>query len=243
MYKLFFKRAFDLILSILFLPLVLLVIIIFVIIIEFEENGPIFFRQERVGKDGKIFRMFKLRTMHVTTPSNLPTCELDNPDIYITKIGKFLRRSSIDELPQFFNVIKGDMSIIGPRPLIAAETDIHSKREELGVISVKPGVSGWAQVNGRDQVSVDDKVSFDAYYAKNLSLSLDIKIILLTLKCVIFGNGYCEGKIISDVKDEIIIPSKPEKPLKDEFRNNEIVNVEIRNMEIVNKEASVIIKQ
>jgi O-antigen biosynthesis protein WbqP len=227
LYKLFFKRALDLMLSILFLPFVLLVVIIFGIIIEFEENGPIFFRQERVGKDGEIFRMFKLRTMHVTTPSNLPTHEIDNPDIYITKIGKFLRRWSIDELPQFFNVIMGEMSIIGPRPLITAEKDILNKRENLGVTSLKPGVSGWAQVNGRDQVSAIDKVSYDVYYAEKISFILDIKIILLTIKCVIFGNGYCEGRIKSEFQNEVITPPKTGNLFKDEYRNKEILNVKI----------------
>jgi O-antigen biosynthesis protein WbqP len=242
LYKLFFKRALDLILSILFLPFVLLVIIVLGIIIKFEENGTIFFRQERVGKDGKIFRIFKLRTMYVTAPSKLPTCEINNPDIYITKIGRFLRRWSIDELPQFFNVIKGEMSLIGPRPLITAEKDILNKRKELGVTALKPGISGWAQINGRDEVSAKDKITFDAYYVEHLSFLFDVKILLLTFICVIFGHGYCEGRIKSEFQNEVITPPKTGDLLKDENRNKEILNVEIRNMEMAKKEAIMVIK-
>ncbi|OJU12281.1 MAG: hypothetical protein BGN88_03915 [Clostridiales bacterium 43-6] len=207
-YKKYIKRAFDLVLSVCLLPFVLFVVLICGIIIKLEDRGPIFFKQDRVGKDGKIFKVLKLRTMYSHTPPNLATRDICNPDSYITKTGKFLRRWSIDEIPQFLNVVKGDMSIIGPRPLIPQEKEIHILRDKNHVTEIKPGISGWAQVNGRDYVEINQKIACDVFYANNISFILDIKIIFQTAGCVLFGRGYREGKAETMI-EYIEIPDAP----------------------------------
>jgi O-antigen biosynthesis protein WbqP len=175
------------------MPFIFLIVIISGIFIKLEENGPVFFKQDRIGKDGRLFKIYKLRSMYVSAPSNLPTGAVDQPDIYIMKVGKFIRRWSIDEIPQVINVFLGNMSFIGPRPLIPEEKEIHQKRKESGVLSIKPGITGWAQVNGRDEITIDEKVRYDVYYMRHQSFLLDLDICLLTVKCVLFGVGYIEG--------------------------------------------------
>nr|WP_243108438.1 sugar transferase [Maliibacterium massiliense] len=190
----FFKRLFDIVVSFLLLVMLSPLVLLVSIAIFFVDGVPVIFRQRRVGKDAKAFYIYKFRTMHKNTPKNVPTYELEHPEQFITKCGRFLRATSFDEVPQLFNVLKGDMSMVGPRPLVETEPNIHAMRSARGVYSVKPGMTGWAQVNGRDLISLAEKVDLDAYYVAHLSLGLDARIILRTIKVVLTGAGVAEGK-------------------------------------------------
>ena len=189
-----FKRIFDIIFSSAAIVLLALPMLIIALAIRLDTPGPAIFRQNRVGLNGRLFRICKFRTMHCSAPSDVATGQLGNAESYITKVGGFLRRSSLDELPQLFNVLKGDMSLIGPRPLIPAEEEIHRLRSEADVYSVRPGMTGWAQVNGRDSISLADKVACDREYAENTSFAFDIKVIAQTIRVVLSGEGYAEGR-------------------------------------------------
>lgn len=166
------------------LPLLVLALIIYI-----DDAGSVFFLQDRVGKDGKIFRLYKLRTMKQDAPAYLSTEELENPGEYVTKVGKVLRKLSLDEIPQLFNVLKGDMSLVGPRPLIPQEKEIHALRAEKGVYALRPGITGLAQINGRDQVKLAEKVRWDETYLKRVGFFTDISILLQTLPKVVDSQG------------------------------------------------------
>jgi len=204
-----FKRIFDVIFSLIGIVLLALPMLLIAIAIRLESPGSPIFRQNRVGQHGKIFSICKFRTMFISAPSNIPTGKLANPETHITTFGAFLRKSSLDELPQLFNVLRGDMSFIGPRPLIAAEDDIHFLRETAGVYRVKPGMTGWAQINGRDCVSVPEKVQYDAHYVNSLSLTFDMKVLFRTVFVIASGEGYAEGcrtseeRILSDDEKKV----------------------------------------
>ncbi len=159
------------------------------IIILISDGRPILFKQTRVGKDGVLFTMYKFRTMKNNTPNNIATHLLDNPEQYNTFVGGFLRKYSIDELPQILNIIIGDMKFIGPRPSLTNQEDLIKLRKTYGTIKCLPGVSGWAQVNGRDKNTIEQKAKMESYYMKNKSLSLDLKILLLTIKHVILATN------------------------------------------------------
>lgn len=188
-----FKRLFDIVVS--FLSLILLSpLFAFVCVFNlFTPNCSVFFSHERRGRGGKPFKIYKFQTMYNNAP-NCPTCELKNPEQYITPIGKFLRKTSIDELPQLWNILKGDMSFVGPRPLISSEIGAHRLRLEYGVYRFRPGLTGWAQINGRDDISVRKKVKLDKEYCDNFSLALDIKILFLSIGVCFRQDGYREGK-------------------------------------------------
>ncbi len=188
-----FKRIFDVIFSLIGIVLLSLPMLLIAIAIRIDSPGSPIFRQKRVGQHGKLFSICKFRTMFTTAPSNIPTGGLANPEAHITPFGAFLRKSSLDELPQLFNILRGDMSFVGPRPLIAAEDDIHFLREAAGVYCVKPGMTGWAQINGRDCVSNYEKVTLDREYSESMSLAFDLKILLRTISVVANGEGYSEG--------------------------------------------------
>ena len=187
------KRALDIVLSfsgllVLLIPFILVMIAVFI-----DDPGKPFFRQYRVGLGGKRFKLLKFRTMKKETPKYLSTMEVDNPDKYITRIGHFLRRSSLDELPQLINVFKGDMSLVGPRPLISDEYEIHEMRTRFGVYNVRPGITGLAQINGRDTVSPVEKVHWDVKYVENFGLWMDMKILFATVPKVFGKEGVVEG--------------------------------------------------
>ncbi len=188
-----FKRVLDIVFSLAGIILLALPMLIIAAIIRLGSPGAAVFRQDRVGQNGKVFSICKFRTMYCTAPKNTPTCELKDAQSHITPFGAFLRKSSLDELPQLFNVLRGDMSFVGPRPLIAEESEIHSLRQAAGVYRVRPGMTGWAQVNGRDCVTVPEKVTYDAEYAGNYSLAFDLKVIFRTIFVVASGDGYAEG--------------------------------------------------
>ncbi len=174
-------RIFIILITVLLFPLM-----IFISLLIFIEDGlPIFFKQKRIGINKYSFTIFKFRTMKKNT-GDIPTHLLQNRNSFITNIGYFLRKLSLDELPQLFNIILGDMTLIGPRPALYNQKDLIDLREEKGIHSLKPGLTGWAQVNGRDEISIRKKVDFDYYYLKNKNLFLDIRIFFLTIYKVLF---------------------------------------------------------
>ena len=188
------KRFFDVVLSLVAIIVFSWLLIIIAIAIVVEDKGNILFKQKRIGKNKKEFYIYKFRTMKVSTPKDVPTHLLDNPESYITKIGGFLRKTSLDELPQLFNILKGDMSIVGPRPALWNQFDLIALRDENGSNSVRPGLTGWAQVNGRDELPIDIKAGFDGEYIRKMGIVFDIKIILMTVVSVFTSKGVREGR-------------------------------------------------
>lgn len=193
MYKLFFKRVIDLLAALCALPFVLLVILLFGPIIFFTDRGPIFFKGYRVGKDGRLFRMYKLRSMYVGARdirnADGSTYNSSN-DSRVTPIGRFLRKTSIDEIPQFLNVLFGDMSLIGPRPTVDLNLDLSTADEMTRKrYSVKPGITGYAQAYYRNSISSEEKLKWNCYYADNVSFMLDVKIIFKTIQSVILRKN------------------------------------------------------
>ena len=167
---------------------------IFAIIIKLESKGPVFFKQKRIGKDKKEFYIYKFRTMRTDTPKDMPTHMLKNADSYITKSGKIFRKASIDELPQIINILKGQMSIIGPRPALWNQEDLIEERDKYNANSIRPGLTGWAQVNWRDELEIPIKAKFDGEYVEKMSLWFDIKIFLKTIIKVFKHDGVVEGE-------------------------------------------------
>lgn len=163
------------------------IFIITSILIKLESKGSIIFKQIRVGKDSKPFYIYKFRSMKTDAP-NMATNDLKNPEVYITRVGKFIRKTSIDELPQLFNILKGDMSIVGPRPVIEKERDLLQLRREYYIDKIKPGVTGWAQINGRDNLDTEEKVKYDKEYLYNRSIKFDVYIIFKTFIKVLKGS-------------------------------------------------------
>ena len=190
MYK-FIKRLIDIIGSLIGLIVLSPVFVITAIAIKIESPGPIIFKQIRVGKNSETFCIYKFRSMREGTPI-LSTEEFTNATSFITKTGRFIRKTSIDELPQLINILKGEMSIVGPRPVIEKEEELIEARKIYGVDKILPGVTGWAQVNGRDDINVEEKVKYDYEYMKNQNILLDIKIILMTVFKVIKSEGIKE---------------------------------------------------
>ena len=189
------KRIFDIVAAIFAIiltsPLMLLAVVL--IVTDPKAKGGIIFKQNRFGKDGKLFKILKFRTMQKDAPNEMPTGDFGDMEKYFTRSGKFLRKTSIDELPQLFNVLRGDMSIVGPRPLIRTETEIHKLRKKYGIYSVLPGVTGWAQVNGRDMVGAVEKAEYDCEYLRRMSFWFDIKIVFMTVGLVVSGSGIEDG--------------------------------------------------
>ena len=186
------KRLLDIFFSMLGLTILLIPILIVAAVVYLDDPGEVIFAQNRVGRHGKKFKLYKFRTMKMDTPKYMSTVDLKDPDQYITRCGRFLRKTSLDEIPQLINVLKGDMSLVGPRPLISDEYEIHAMRMRFGVYSMRPGLTGLAQINGRDLVSPEEKVRWDVKYLERCSFWTDLKILLATVPKV-FG---CVG--ISD---------------------------------------------
>lgn len=168
-------------------------------------DEPVFFLQKRVGKNAHCFNIIKFRTMKSSAPKNVATNALGNPETYISKLGRFLRDTSIDELPQLVNVVNGDMSLIGPRPLVYTEREIRFLRRWYGVYQVTPGITGWAQVNGRDTVDIYDKVYYDREYVQNVSLKFDLKVIWKSVLVVLGRKGVVDGKVDPEFRKESIV--------------------------------------
>ena len=190
---LYIKRIIDFTLSLLGLIILSPVFLILFIAIKLDSPGAIFFKQKRIGINKSYFYILKFRTMKIDTPKDMPTHLLTNPDQYITKVGKFLRKTSLDELPQIINILKGEMSIIGPRPALWNQYDLIEERDKYGANDVPVGLTGWAQINGRDELEIDVKARLDGEYAKKISLWMDIKCFFGTIFSVAKSDGVLEG--------------------------------------------------
>ena len=193
MYQRVFKRLIDLVLSALGLILLSPLFLILAIAIKVDDPGPVFFRQKRVGIHKTYFEILKFRTMKMDTPHDMPTHLLENPDQYITRVGRFLRKTSLDELPQIAQIFTGKMSIIGPRPALWNQYDLIAQRDRYGDNDVRPGLSGWAQINGRDELPIEVKARYDGEYVENLSFLFDCKCFFGTIVKVLRHDGVVEG--------------------------------------------------
>lgn len=193
MYRTFFKRLLDIILSGCAIVILSPLLLIIAVAIKIDDPGPVLFRQKRVGIHKTHFSIMKFRTMKMDTPKDTPTHLLENPEQYITKVGKFLRKSSLDELPQIFQIFTGKMSIIGPRPALWNQFDLIAERDKYGANDVRPGLTGWAQINGRDELPIEVKARFDGEYVEKLSFLFDCKCFFGTIGAVLKHDGVVEG--------------------------------------------------
>lgn len=187
------KRACDILISSSLIIVLLPLFFTIAFIIKLNSKGPILFKQKRVGKNYQIFTIYKFRTMIIDAPHDLATAKFENPEDFITKSGKFLRKTSLDELPQLFNVFRGSMSLVGPRPLVTAESEVNEARHNLKIDLIAPGITGLAQINGRDLISNKKKIEYDKKYVDNLSFKLDFIIVCKTIKNVIIRKDIHEG--------------------------------------------------
>ena len=192
MYK-FFKRTLDIVLSFLGMLVLSPFFLLLVLAIKLDSKGPVLFKQKRIGLHKKHFYILKFRTMRIDTPKDTPTHLLENPEQWITKVGKFLRKTSLDELPQIWNIFVGDMSIIGPRPALWNQYDLIEERDRYGANDVLPGLTGWAQIHRRDELPIAKKAELDGYYVQHLSFGLDVRCFFGTIKSVAKSEGVVEG--------------------------------------------------
>ena len=193
MYQKYLKRIIDVVLSLCGIIVLSPVLLLIALWIKLDSKGPVFFRQKRVGKGKTHFSILKFRTMYADTPSDVPTHLLKDPQALITKSGHFLRKTSLDELPQMFNILAGQMSIIGPRPALWNQYDLIEERDRWGANDVPAGLTGWAQVNGRDELPIPVKARYDGEYAKRISFAFDVKIFFKTIGNVLTGKDVVEG--------------------------------------------------
>ncbi len=193
MFYLKIKRVIDFVLSSIGLILLSPVFLLLIIAIKLDSPGPVLFKQNRVGIHKQHFNILKFRTMRIDTPSDMPTHLLENPDQWITKVGKFLRKTSLDELPQIINIVKGEMSIIGPRPALWNQFDLIEARDIYGANDVPVGLTGWAQINGRDELEIDVKARLDGEYAEKISFPMDVRCFFGTIFSVLRREGVVEG--------------------------------------------------
>ena len=193
MYQKFGKRFLDILLSACGILALSPVYLLVALAIKIDDPGPVFFRQKRVGLHKSHFQILKFRTMKMETPKDVPTHLLDNPQQYITRVGRILRKTSLDELPQIFQIFTGDMSIIGPRPALWNQYDLIAERDKYGANDVRPGLTGWAQINGRDELPIDVKARLDGEYVEKLSFAFDCKCFFGTIISVLKSDGVVEG--------------------------------------------------
>ena len=193
MYNKFFKRLIDVVLSFIGIIVLLIPMLIIAIIIKCTSKGPVFFKQKRVGVHKTHFNLYKFRTMRTDTPHDMPTHLLSNPEQYITTIGTFLRKSSLDELPQIFNILTGKMSIIGPRPALWNQEDLIAERDKYGANDIRPGLTGLAQISGRDELEIEVKAKLDGDYVEKMSFVFDVKMFFGTIISVVKSDGVVEG--------------------------------------------------
>ena len=206
MYKGFLKRLIDFVLSLCGLIVLSPVFLLLALWIKLDSKGPVFFKQKRIGKGKTHFYILKFRTMRIDTPRDIPTHLLENPQQYITRVGRFLRKTSLDELPQILNILAGQMSIIGPRPSLWNQYDLIAERDKYGANDVRPGLTGWAQINGRDELEIPVKAKLDREYVQNISFKMDVKCFLGTIKSVLSSDGVVEGGTgaMEKAKDETV---------------------------------------
>lgn len=208
MYKKHFKRCIDIILSLSGLIVASWLYLIIIIAIVIDDPGPVFFTQKRVGKSKKYFNLYKFRSMKMSTPHDTPTHLLENPEQYITRVGRFLRKSSLDEIPQLWNILKGDMSVIGPRPALWNQDDLIEERDKYGANDVRPGLSGWAQISGRDELAIEDKAKLDGEYVQKMSFLFDCRCFFGTAISALRGDGVVEGGTGEPKKETVIAGNK-----------------------------------
>lgn len=187
------KRMIDFILSLIALILLSPLFLILALWIKLDSKGPVFFKQKRIGKDRTFFQIYKFRTMLAETPDDMPTHLLEDPDTFITKSGKFLRKTSLDELPQLINILKGEMAVIGPRPALWNQEDLADERDKYGANDVLPGLTGWAQINGRDELPIDVKAKLDGEYIQNMGVWFDLRCFFGTFFSILKSEGVVEG--------------------------------------------------
>ena len=192
MYR-YIKRCMDLVLVILSAPLWLPVMAVLAALVKVTSKGPVFFRQKRYGMNREFFMILKFRSMYADAPKDVPTHLLQNPQALITPVGRFLRKASLDELPQMFNILKGELSIVGPRPALWNQDDLIAEREKYGANSVPVGLTGLAQVSGRDELPIEKKAALDGEYAKRMSFLFDVRILFRTVFAAVAGSGVSEG--------------------------------------------------
>lgn len=188
------KRLIDIILSSLGLIILSPLFLILAIAIKVDSKGPILFKQKRIGKNKSDFHILKFRTMRIDAPKDVPTHLLENPEEYITKVGRFLRKTSLDELPQLWNILVGHMSIIGPRPALWNQYDLIAERDKYGANDIRPGLTGWAQINGRDKLSIEAKAKLDGEYVQKMSFLFDAKCFFGTIISILKNDGVIEGQ-------------------------------------------------
>ena len=193
MYRKFGKRLLDILLSGFGILILAPVYLLLAIAIKIDDPGPVFFTQKRVGIHKTHFQILKFRTMKMETPRDVPTHLLENPQQYITRVGRILRKLSLDELPQIFQIFTGEMSVIGPRPALWNQFDLIAERDKYGANDVRPGLTGWAQINGRDELPIDVKARFDGEYVENLSFAFDCRCFFGTIASVLKSDGVVEG--------------------------------------------------
>lgn len=187
------KRGIDIFLAALISLLLLPILVLLVLAIKLDSKGPVLFRQRRIGLDKKEFSILKFRTMRIDTPHDVPTHLLSDPNQYITRMGRFLRKTSLDELPQLWNILVGEMSFVGPRPALWNQYDLIAERDQYRANQVRPGLTGWAQINGRDELEIEDKARFDGVYVENLSFLFDLKCFFGSITYVLGRRGVVEG--------------------------------------------------
>ena len=193
MYQNCIKRLLAIVLSLLGILVLGWLLVVLSIAIKLDSPGPVLFKQNRVGRGKSHFYILKFRTMRTDTPKDMPTHLLMDPDRYITRVGRFLRKTSLDELPQLFNILLGHMAIVGPRPALWNQFDLIAERDKYGANDIRPGLTGWAQINGRDELEIDAKARLDGEYVKNLSFAFDLKCFLGTIGVVLCRDGVVEG--------------------------------------------------
>ena len=194
MFYLKFKRFYDFFGAFIGLIILSPLYLFIVLLIKLDSKGPVLFKQKRIGRNKKQFNILKFRTMKIETPKNTPTHMLENPNQWITRIGKFLRKTSLDELPQIINIVKGDMSFIGPRPALWNQHDLIKERDKYNAHKLYPGITGYAQIKGRDKLSISQKAALDGEYVQKISLWMDIKIFVWTFISVLKSDGVVEGR-------------------------------------------------
>lgn len=187
------KRVSDMVISGLAIVVLSPVFLLIAVTIKLDSKGPVLFKQKRVGKNKSHFMIYKFRSMYVDAPSDMPTHLLKDPNAMITKVGAFLRKTSLDELPQLFNIVKGEMAIVGPRPALWNQYDLIVERDKYGANDIRPGLTGWAQINGRDELEIDEKSKLDGYYVQHMSFTLDVKCFFGTFLSVVKSEGVVEG--------------------------------------------------
>lgn len=203
------KRTIDIALSLIGIIVLSPIYLILVIAIKIDSRGPVLFKQKRIGIHKTDFNILKFRTMKVDAPKDTPTHLLDNPERYITRVGKFLRKTSLDELPQIWNIFIGEMSIIGPRPALWNQYDLIAERDKYGANDIRPGLTGLAQISGRDELEIREKAALDGDYVKKMSFLLDVKLMFLTIASVVRSEGVREGANYVQSQDAYIVKGDP----------------------------------